>query len=91
MATLLPEPKAPNPRVAQTPGTPTGTLEMVLLTQVSYSYSDCGHNLYFIRNEIGERQEYVSARFIVHRHVRPQLSSEQCETGNQRTATRTID
>uniref|UniRef100_UPI0009A9F40B IS66 family transposase n=1 Tax=Salmonella enterica TaxID=28901 RepID=UPI0009A9F40B len=41
---------------------------------------DCGGELRFIRDEVSERLEYVPARFIVHRHIRPQYSCAACQT-----------
>jgi len=31
-------------------------------------------------DEISERLDYVPARFIVHRHIRPQFNCPHCET-----------
>ncbi|TKI05044.1 IS66 family transposase [Martelella alba] len=39
----------------------------------------CGHALRFIRDEVSERLEYAPDRFIVHRHIRPQLGCPRCD------------
>lgn len=81
LATLLPEPKATKPPVAKRqPLPPELPREEVRLAPASDSCPDCGHTLRFIRDEISERLEYVPARFIVHRHVRPQFSCAHGET-----------
>lgn len=41
---------------------------------------DCGHTLRFIRDEISERLDYLPARFVVNRYVRPQYSCDCCQT-----------
>lgn len=40
---------------------------------------DCGQALRFMRDEVSERLDYVPARFIVRRYVRPQYSCTCCE------------
>lgn len=81
LATLLPEPKAQKPQAPKRqPLPPELPREEVRLAPASDSCPDCGHTLRFIRDEISERLDYVPARFIVYRHVRPQFSCEQCET-----------
>lgn len=81
LATLLPEPTEPKPQVAKRqPLPPELPREEVRLAPASDSCPDCGHTLRFIRDEISERLEYVPARFIVHRHIRPQFSCTHCET-----------
>ncbi|WP_411569966.1 IS66 family transposase zinc-finger binding domain-containing protein, partial [Pectobacterium cacticida] len=78
---LLPAPNAPKQQVAKRQALPPELpREAVRLAPASDSCPDCGHPLRFIRDEISERLEYVPARFIVHRHVRPQFSCEHCET-----------
>ncbi|WP_213991517.1 IS66 family transposase [Sodalis sp. dw_96] len=81
LATLLPEPKeslAATPKRRPLP--PELPREDIHLAPASDSCPDCGHALRFIRDEISERLEYVPARFIVHRHIRPQFSCEHCDT-----------
>jgi transposase len=41
---------------------------------------DCGHTLRFIRDEISERLDFIPARFVVNRYVRPQYSCDGCQT-----------
>lgn len=81
LATLLPEPKAPKLQVTKRqPLPPELPWEEVRLAPASDNCPDCGHTLRFIRDEISERLVYVTARFIVHCHIRPQFSCEHCET-----------
>jgi len=81
LATLLPEPKTDKPAVPKRrPLPPELPRQDIHLAPVSDSCPDCGHALRFIRDEISERLEYVPARFIVHRHIRPQFSCEHCDT-----------
>ncbi|MEH0835491.1 IS66 family transposase zinc-finger binding domain-containing protein, partial [Pectobacterium cacticida] len=81
LVALLPAPNAPKQQVAKRQALPPELpRETVRLAPASDSCPDCGHPLRFIRDEISERLEYVPARFIVHRHVRPQFSCEHCET-----------
>lgn len=81
LAILLPELKtqqsvAPKRR----PLPPELPRQDIRLAPASDSCPDCGHALRFIRDEISERLEYVPARFIVHRHIRPQFSCEHCDS-----------
>jgi len=81
LATLLPEPKTDKPAVPKRrPLPPELPRQDIHLAPASDSCPDCGHALRFIRDEISERLEYVPARFIVHRHIRPQFSCEHCDT-----------
>ncbi|WP_315709104.1 IS66 family transposase [Brenneria uluponensis] len=81
LATLLPEPEADKPAVPKRrPLPPELPRQDIHLAPASDSCPDCGHALRFIRDEISERLEYVPARFIVHRHIRPQFSCEHCDT-----------
>ncbi|MGL4859078.1 MAG: IS66 family transposase [Enterobacteriaceae bacterium] len=41
---------------------------------------DCGTELRFVRDEINERLDYLPARFIVRKTVRPQYSCPCCQT-----------
>ncbi|PNM27170.1 IS66 family transposase [Yersinia enterocolitica] len=41
---------------------------------------DCGHTLRFMRDEISERLDYIPARFVVNRYIRPQYSCDGCQT-----------
>ncbi|PHM45576.1 IS66 family transposase [Xenorhabdus miraniensis] len=41
---------------------------------------DCGQTLRFLRDEVSERLDYVPARFLVHRTIRPHYSCPCCET-----------
>ncbi|HEY3590677.1 MAG TPA: IS66 family transposase [Buttiauxella sp.] len=41
---------------------------------------DCGGSLRFIRDEVSEKLEYAPARFIVHRHIRPQYACGACQS-----------
>lgn len=79
LAALLPEPKAPKTQPKRPPLPPELPREEIRLTPASDCCPDCGHALRFIRDEISERLEYVLARFIVQRHVRPQFSCRHCE------------
>jgi transposase len=81
LATLLPEPKAPKKAAPKRqPLPPELPREDIRLAPDSDSCPDCGHPLRFIRDEISERLDYVPARFIVHRHIRPQFSCPHCDT-----------
>lgn len=80
LATLLPEPTKPKPQVAKRQSLPPELpREEVRLAPASNNCPDSGHTLRFIRDEISERLEYVPARFIVHRYIRPQFSCTHCE------------
>jgi hypothetical protein len=77
----LPESKAQQPALPKRrPLPPELPREDIRLAPASNTCPDCGHALRFIRDEISERLEYVPARFIVHRHIRPQFSCEHCDT-----------
>lgn len=81
LVTLLPEPKAEKPAAPKRrPLPPELPRQDIRLAPASDGCPDCGHALRFIRDEISERLEYVPARFIVHRHIRPQFSCEHCDT-----------
>ena len=81
LATLLPEPKTEQAAVPKRrPLPPELPREDIRLAPASDTCPDCGHALRFIRDEISERLEYVPARFIVHRHIRPQFSCNHCDT-----------
>ncbi|WP_413724869.1 IS66 family transposase zinc-finger binding domain-containing protein [Sodalis sp. RH16] len=81
LSTLLPEPNTPKPAVPKRrPLPPELPRQDIRLAPASDTCPDCGHALRFIRDEISERLEYVPARFIVHRHIRPQFSCEHCDT-----------
>lgn len=41
---------------------------------------DYGNTLRFIRDEISERLDYIPARFVVNRYVRPQYGCDCCQT-----------
>lgn len=47
----------------------------LLREEVRLNCPDCGHTLRFIRDKVSERLEYVQARFIVRRHVRPRCAA----------------
>ncbi|MFE8146870.1 IS66 family transposase zinc-finger binding domain-containing protein [Brenneria goodwinii] len=75
LATLLPEPKGQKPQVLKRRSLPPELPRQdIHLAPASDSGPDSGHPLRFIRDEISERLEYVPARFIVYRHVRPRCA-----------------
>jgi len=81
LSTLLPEPTTQKSELPKRrPLPPELPRRDIRLAPASDMCPDCGHALRFIRDEISERLEYVPARFIVHRHIRPQYSCEHCDT-----------
>ncbi|PNK82425.1 hypothetical protein CEQ31_026290 [Serratia odorifera] len=54
--------------------------ETVRLDLSSPDCLDCGHALRPLRDEVSERLEYIPARVVVHRTVRPHYSCPCCET-----------
>lgn len=51
-----------------------------VISPASDSCPDCGHALRFIRDEVSERLDYIPARFVVNRYIRPQYSCDCCQT-----------
>ncbi|EGL9416642.1 IS66 family transposase [Salmonella enterica] len=54
--------------------------EIVLMPQTGCICPDCGGTMRHIRDEVNETQEYVPARFVVKRTVRPQYGCPDCDT-----------
>ncbi|WP_145504217.1 IS66 family transposase [Yersinia vastinensis] len=81
LAAVLPAGKAPpaTPPKRQ-PLPPELPRETVRLDLSSPACPDCGHTLRPLRDEVSERLEYIPARVVVHRTVRPHYSCPCCET-----------
>lgn len=81
LAAVLPAGKVPpaTPPKRQ-PLPPELPRETVRLDLSSPDCPDCGHALRPLRDEVSERLEYIPARVVVHRTVRPHYSCPCCET-----------
>lgn len=50
-----------------------------LIPPVESHCPECDEPLHFIRNEVSEKMEYIPARVVVNRYIRPQYSCPCCE------------
>ncbi|WP_414648287.1 IS66 family transposase [Cedecea sp.] len=81
LATLLPEESEKSPASPKRQPLPAEVpREEVRLDLDCHDCPECGHILRPLRDEVSERLEYIPARVVVHRTVRPHYSCPCCET-----------
>ncbi len=79
LARLLPETEEKKARPARKPLPEHLPREETVIRPESATCPDCGQPLRHIRDEISERLDYIPARFVVKRYVRPQYSCDGCQ------------
>ncbi|EAZ0462503.1 IS66 family transposase, partial [Salmonella enterica] len=79
LARLLPEEKEEKARPARKPLPSHLPREETTIRPDSCACPGCGHPLRHIRDEISERLDYVPAKFVVKRYVRPQYGCDGCQ------------
>lgn len=79
LARLVPEAKEDKARPARKPLPEHLPREETVIRPGSCLCPDCGHPLRHIRDEISERLDYVPAKLVVKRYVRPQYGCDGCQ------------
>ncbi|EKG3927214.1 IS66 family transposase, partial [Salmonella enterica] len=81
LARLLPEEKEEKARPARKPLPSHLPREETTIRPDSTTCPDCSHPLRHIRDEISEQLDYVPAKFVVKRYVRPQYGCQRVVSG----------